>query len=66
MSIGYADTANTLVDRIVALLPAHPEILTFDSAWDLFKVDGFDCRDLSPSLAQAGWALVEAKRRAKV
>ncbi|HDZ25067.1 hypothetical protein LCGC14_1555360 [marine sediment metagenome] len=61
MSNLYESTGNELRDRILALIPDHPEILTLDSCWDLFKVSGFDCRDLQPSLAQAGWALTSAR-----
>ena len=57
----YEQTANTLRDRIVALIPDHPEIMDMESPWDLFKVDGFDCGDLAPSLYQAGYALAAAK-----
>lgn len=33
-----------------------------ESSFDLFKIDGFDPRDLQPSLAQAGWALNKARK----
>lgn len=39
----YASAANTLADRIEALIPDHPEILTIESAFALFKVPGFKC-----------------------
>ena len=58
----YAQTADELTHRIVALIPDNPHILTMESAWDLFKVEGFDCKDIGPSLAQAQWALSNAKR----
>lgn len=54
---GYANAADQLVARIEALVPTHPEILTMENPFDLFKVKGFDCTDLDPSLAQASWAL---------
>ena len=57
----YEGTANELVNRIAALIPEHPEIMGMDSAWDLFKVDGFKCDDLMPSMFQASWALEQAK-----
>ena len=60
-SFDYAHTADALVARIQALIPAHPEILTMDSPWDLFKVNGFHCDDLQPSLCQAAWALRRAQ-----
>jgi len=58
----YVDTANTLRDRIVDLIKTHPEIMDMDSPWDLFRLDDFNCKDLAPSLAQAGWALAAAKQ----
>lgn len=57
----YAETANELGRRILALIPTRPEILALESAWGLFKVPGFDCSDLDPSLAQAQAALSWAK-----
>lgn len=62
MSQAYTSVAHELRDRIVALIPEHPEILQMDSCWDLFAVDGFKCDDLQPVMAQAGWALRAAKR----
>jgi len=62
--LNYESTGNELADRILALIPSHPEILEMDDAWGLFKVDGFSCDDLAPSLAQAQWALSNAKKRA--
>jgi hypothetical protein len=59
----YEDTANELVRRIVALIPAHPEILSMDSPWDLFDINEFEYEDLEPSCFQAGWALANAKRQ---
>ena len=56
----YERTGNELVDRILALIPEHPEILELDSPWALFKC-GLKCNDLRPSLAQAGAALGKAK-----
>ncbi len=58
----YTSTADRLVERIRACIPDHPEILTMNSPWDLFKVDGFKCDDLNPSAFQASWALGRAKR----
>lgn len=54
--------ASKLKDRILALIPDRPEILTLNSAWDLLKIEGFDCGDMGPRLAQAEWALEQAKR----
>ncbi len=64
-AVAYESTADQLVDRITALIPANPNILEMESAWDLFKVSGFQCGDISPSLAQASWALAKAKRNYK-
>lgn len=65
MNDEYTSIADKLVERILTLIPEHPEILGLDSAWDLFNVPGFTCSDLGPTLAQAGWALAEAQRRYK-
>lgn len=59
----YEETANELLDRILKLVPAHPEILEITNSFDLFKIDGFKCDDLEPSLGQAQWALSTAKKR---
>lgn len=61
LSQSYSDTANTLVNRILQLIPSHPEILNMDNPFSLFKIDGFRCDDLSPSFFQASWALSRAK-----
>lgn len=57
----YGFTADTLTQRILALIPEHPEVLTLTDAWGLFKVPGFDCADLQPTMAQAYAALANAK-----
>ena len=57
---GYTSTADELVNRISALIPSHPEILKIENPFDLFKVEGFKCDDLQPSLDQASWALSKA------
>ncbi len=59
----YSTTANALSDRILALIPDHPEIMQMTSPWDLFKVKDFKCSDLNPSMFQASWALNDAKHR---
>ena len=56
----YVSTAHELKKRITKLIPEHQEILSLESAWDLFKVPGFKCDDLQPSLSQASWALSAA------
>ncbi len=65
MHPAYVSTAHHLADRIVDLIPSHPEILQMHDAFKLFKIEGFKCDDLGPSLAQASWALREAQRRYK-
>lgn len=57
----YTGTAEILKDRIFALIPDHPEILEMDKSGGLFRIEGFNCGDLAPSLAQAQWALGRAK-----
>ena len=59
----YISLADKLAKRITVLIPAHPEILEMADPWKLFKIKDFKCRDLGPSLAQAGWALAIAKKR---
>ena len=61
----YSSICDNLVTRIEALVPAHPEILTMRDVWDLFKVPGFRCDDLGPSMAQAMAALQEVQHRAQ-
>lgn len=61
----YENVANELVNRILVLIPEHPEIMTIESPWDLFKVPGFKCDDLQPTLFQAGWALGRARQQYK-
>jgi len=61
----YESTADELTRRIEALIPEHPEILKMDNPWPLFKVPGFTCEDLGPSMAQASFALGKAQARAK-
>jgi hypothetical protein len=53
----YTETADELTTRIVALGPA---ILAIESPWDLFKT-GLKCDDISPSLAQADFAMRKAQ-----
>ena len=58
-------SGQTIVDqlskRILDLIPDHPEILEITEAFDLFKVEGFKCDDLEPSLFQASSALSKAQ-----
>lgn len=57
--MNYIEVANTLTNRIAALGPRV--LATIDSPSDLFKVPGFRCDDLNPSLAQASFALAKAR-----
>ena len=57
----YEGIADELTNRILVLIPAHPEIMTIESPCDLFKINGFTCKDLGPSLAQAFGALSKAR-----
>ena len=61
----YEKTADELVRRISALIPTHPEIMELEDAWGLFKIEGFKCKDLGPTLFQAGWALRKAQADAR-
>ena len=58
----YESTANALVERIEKLIPNHPEILTMKNVFDLFRIPGFKCDDISPSLFQAQWAVGKARQ----
>lgn len=58
----YEACANALVDRILALIPAHPEILEMTDPFELCKLNDFIYADLQPSLFQAQWALKRAQR----
>ncbi len=58
---GYEQTADELTRRILDLIPSNPEILTMDSPWGLFKVPGFKCDDIGPSLYQAQFSLAKAR-----
>ena len=58
----YNSTAHALRDRIAALIPEHPEIMTCDGPGAIFKIaPEFNCDDLQPSLFQAQWALAAAR-----
>ena len=64
-SAGYEHTANTLRDRILALISGHPEILEMREPSELYQIVEFNCNDLGPSLSQAQWALGRAKQEWK-
>jgi len=57
----YMTATDELTNRILKLIPDHPEIMALESPFDLFKVAGFDCKDLDPSLMQASFALSNAR-----
>lgn len=58
----YNNTGNALRDRILALIPTHPEIMTCDGPGAIFKIaPEFKCDDLQPSMFQAQWALAAAR-----
>lgn len=59
----YIAAAEELSRRILALIPGHPEILSMRSPWGLFKVSGFYCKDLDPSMAMAQAALEDAQQQ---
>lgn len=61
MNPGYVGAANELRDRIIALIPEHPEILEMTDPFDLHDVEGFTTEGLSVSFFQASWALAAAK-----
>jgi hypothetical protein len=60
---GYYRVLDELAERIEALVPQHPEILDLSDPFELFRVPGFACGDLDPTLAQASAALGEVKER---
>lgn len=57
------ETVLEVTRRILKLMPDNPQILQFQTAWDLLDVPGFDISDLQPSLAQTTKALVDAQRQ---
>lgn len=57
--MSYYATADKLVQRILSL--PHDKAEACNDAWNLFKIEGFKCDDLQPSLSQADWALSKAK-----
>ena len=61
MHPGYVKTADLMVERIRTVARTQPQILKLSDPWDMFKVPGFKCDDLEPSLFQASWALSKAK-----
>lgn len=60
MKTPYAHTADVLTQRIVDL---GTVVLDIDDPWQLFNIPGFNCKDLEPSLYQAGYALRAAQQK---
>ena len=58
----YSATADSLVERIKALFPDHPELLKSRDRdpWTLHDA-GLECADLQPTLFQTSWALAKAR-----
>lgn len=46
-----------VAERIEALLPSHPEVLTAENAAALLKIDGFKVDDIAPTGIQVSVAL---------
>lgn len=59
--MNYTPTILELKQRILNT-KEDAKILACQSAWDLFKISSFDCKDLEPSFAQASAALSLAKQ----
>lgn len=53
----YDGVVGALADQIRALVPLQPEILQLEGPCGLFRVPGFNCEALNPSLEQAPLAL---------
>jgi hypothetical protein len=43
--MNYEQAVNALGERILALIPKHPEILTITGPFQLFEIPGFKCDD---------------------
>lgn len=63
----YQQRADRLVELLLSHAKTHPEILTLEDPFDLFKISA-ELREkinaLDISLAQASWALVRVKNHA--
>ena len=49
------------MQRILDLIPAHPEIMRMERPHALFLIPGFHCNDFAPPLAQTYCALGKAQ-----
>ena len=58
----YSSVRSTLRDRLLILIPRHPEILTLGSISGLLAIPEFEFTDLAPSRAQVAWSLAAARR----
>ncbi len=59
--VNYLSVQDQLVNRIIKLIPSHPEILVMKEYQDLFDIEEFNCSDLAPKLTDVQWALSKAK-----
>jgi len=61
MARHYEKCGQSLKSRILALIPKHKQILQITDPFELFRIPGFKCDDLEPTLAMADAALAQAK-----
>ena len=61
LPLAYTNVVHELEKRILAMMPEYPELVEMVDPWQLFRVEGFNCKDLEPSLAQASAALLGAR-----
>ena len=63
MSVNYFISGDILVERILKAIPEHPEILTLDSPFGLYKIPNLKMDDLELTLGTASAALGIARKR---
>jgi hypothetical protein len=63
--MSYESNAIIFMNRVMALIPENPHILTMESPSELLKIDGLEYEDLGLSFYQASWALGQAKIRSR-
>lgn len=61
----YETSCEIIYQRILVLIPQHPEIKDFKNPWDLFKVPEFQCSDLNPTYAMVAIALAKAQNASR-
>ena len=61
MELYYEQSTQELKRRILVLIPTNPHIMEMADPFQLFRIPGFNCDDLSPSLAMSSMALSLAK-----